>query len=254
MDKTICPKCKCPHLESFLKPTLCALCQEKNKQFAIQKKAEEEALQLSKRSASYNYLNNLTSKKLESGDVLVRNSNGWLFYPKGDNFNHLMTLVDNIGILCDWGGVGSLFLESSNKDTYIQNPPKIYNSTDKNAWIYSYTPIGKVKELEKMWNSANASGFDGMIITTQKGVNENGNDIPNEVGKHQLLMLLSDSWECYKPDYYEDTASILDHLFGTNINLFWVKPKDTIFREMIPVKIPETNWLEQEEFLDRILA
>jgi len=258
MDKTKCPKCKNPHSETFLKPTLCESCQELQKQVAAKKKADEEEKQLFKRSPSINPISfkDLSSKKLEPGDVLVRNTIGWMFFPKGTDFSHLITLISDVGILCDWGGVGSLFLEdSTSKGSYLETPKKINKSTEKSAWIYSYTPIGKVKELEKMWSSSSASGFDGMIITTQKGVNEIGESQPNEFGKHQLLMVLFKDWKNTEPDYYEDTASVLDCLAGEkpNINLFWVRPVDTNFRDLVPVNVPETNWIEQDDFLVKIL-
>ena len=259
MDKTKCPKCKSVHSDTFLKPTLCESCQELQKQASAKKKAEEVEKQLFKRSPLFNPVSfkDLSSKKLEPGDVLVRNTFGWMFFPKGSDFSHLNDLIIDVGTFVDWGGVGSLFLEdSTSKGSYLENPIQINKSTGKSAWIYSYTPIGKVKELEKMWSSSSRSGFDGMIITTQKGVSETGESVPNEFGKHQLLMVLSKDWEGVEPDYYEDTASVLDCLADAgkpNINLFWVRPVDTNFRDLVPVNVPETNWIEQDDFLIKIL-
>lgn len=259
MDKTKCPKCKSSHSDTFLKPTLCEPCQELQKQASAKKKAEEVEKQLFKRSPSFDPISfkDLSSKKLEPGDVLVRNPFGWMFLPKGSDFGPIRKLISKIGTLYDWGGVGSLFLEdSTSKDSYLDNPKKISKPTGKSAWIYSYTPIGKVKELEKMWSSSSRSGFDGMIITTQKGVSETGESLPNEFGKHQLLMVLFKDWEGEEPDYYEDTASVLDCLAEggkPNINLFWVRPVDTNFRDLVPINVPETNWIEQDDFLVKSL-
>ena len=258
MDKTKCPKCKQSHTKTFAKPTLCCTCLELQKQAQAKKKLEEEAQTAFKRSASSNPLTfkDLCTKKILSGDVLVCNADGWMFFPQGIKFDHLTDLIADIGILCDWGGVGSLFLEDPlNKGAYLSNPKNINKPINKSAWIYSYTPTAKVKELEKMWSSASAAGFNGMIITTQKGVDEKGEAVPNEIGKHQLLEILFKDWSKDKPDYFEDTSSILDHLAKyQTINLFWVRPYDGEFRDTFPTKIPEENCLEQNEFLVKILS
>ena len=260
MSKTYpnCPNRKCNnlHLEPLSKPTLCDPCQESQKLEKANKEALAKAQQLLKRSMSVepSSLENLKKQReIKDGDVLVRTSNGYLFFPRGSDFTILADLIKNVSVFCDWGGVSSLFLEGENR-VYLETPRKIRNTLGS-AWIYSYTPLAKLKELEKMWNTACTSGFEGMIITTQKGVDDNNNSIITEFGKHQLLIELFKNWDKQFPDYYEDTAAVLNYLLEEtpNFNCFWVMPQDINFREMKPTNVLSENWLEQDVFLNKIL-
>ena len=260
MSKTYpnCPNRKCNNLhpEALLRPTLCTICQESQKLEKANKEALAKAQQLLKRSMSVepSSLENLKKQRdIKDGDVLVRTNDGYLFFPRGSDFTILADLIKNVSVFCDWGGVSSLFLEGENR-VYLETPRKI-NKTLDSAWIYSYTPIAKLKELEKMWNTACTSGFEGMIITTQKGVDDNNNSIPTDFGKHQLLITLFKNWNKPFPDYYEDTAAVLDCLLEEipNFNCFWVIPQDPNFREMKPINVLPEKWLEQDVFLNKIL-
>ena len=257
-----CPKCKKAHDQVPAKVTLCQKCQDQAalaKEEAIKKKAEAEANKRLPLLIPVKTMNDLSKvRTLVPGDIFVCDKNGWYFFP-GDrdssaNILKLLLQYPDVAVLSDWGGVGALFLEDPNKKgSYLPNPRKIKDIGKKSAWIFSYTPVNKVKELEQMRASSFSAGFDGMIITTQKGVDDEGKVIEGEMGKHQLLNALFTGWNKEKPDYYEDTGSVLDNLSAdANINKFWVRPKDAPFRDMTPKK-EGIVWLEQDAFLEKLL-
>jgi len=264
VDPNFCPKCGKQHQEPQSKITVCQECKEKviaEKAIADKKKAEEQAkLEAVKRDPMFNPVKTVSDltkvRRVEPGDVIACDKNGWYFFPKERDSTPdiLKLLIPNVAIFCDWGGVASLFLEDE-KRNYIKTPKKINKPIGKSAWIFSYTPTNKIKECEEMRLASSAAGFDGMIITTLKGVDDEGTAL-NELGKHQLMTALLKGWNHDIPNYYEDTAAVLDHLSegdsGKNVNKFWVIPAGSPHREMKP-KRDDIKGIEQKDFLNQII-
>lgn len=258
-SKENCPKCGATHLSVPTKPTLCPPCQKASADAAAEKKRlAAEAKSASDAQLRVPLLNPLSlpdlnkARKVLPGDVLVRTKDGYYFFPAENNklsqesLIKLLVFIPDVATLSDWGGVAELFLQPDKK--YLEDPPKIRK--EKGAWwIYSYTPVPKLKEAEEMWSSASASGFDGLIITTLKGDDP---EKPNDLGKSQLLTLLFSNWKGLAPDYYEDTAGVLDLVPDhVPINKFWVVPKNPEFKAQEPKS--KVTWIEQEEFVEKLV-
>ena len=263
-DTSLCPSCDKKHDGPVpTKPTQCGSCRAASllkKEEAQKRKAAEDAAKRLPNEDPVPMDLLKKQKKFLNGDVFVRTHAGWFFLP-GDAglvmiVVFIFSLCKNARMFLDWGGVAALFLQQANKK-YIQKPKKLKSGFIGFTWIFSYTPLSKFGDLDKMWAAAEAAGFQGMIITTEKGVNDKGKALHDQVGKHQLLSALLKLWDGPKPDYYEDTAAVLDNLVasegGSKATCFWVRPKDKLFQGMVP-EADSVIWMEQEEFLEKIRA
>ena len=115
-------------------------------------------------------------RKPRSGDIWFKASCGeWI------QFDKKTTIADIAQILSkdisdtkydhksyqfvDFGGVAEHFLGGRGDTTYVDNPPKI---RFERAYIYSFVPTSKFKNLNLMASTAEKSGFVGTIILTEK--------------------------------------------------------------------------------------